>query len=534
MELKSAKRIKAIMFIFAALIAALAARAAYIQIYCHEDFKAAALSQYKLPVEGLDTRGTILDRNSRPLTGGTKEYYYIIPSRLKDSALDGIMRDLGADQAAADTKRFYVYRSEAFEHESAERIKREYGGYIFENSARYADEQTACHLVGYLKNDGKTGVSGLELLYQNKLKADKSGLALFADSAGNIIRGVKPVVTEETVSGIIMTDRSVVTTIDRRLQRICEESLQSRSDSGAAVVLDPFTGEILAWASAPAFNPNHIEDYINAEGDCLINKVCQTSYAPGSVFKIVTAAAAMESGRWDENRTIECCGHTIINGVELSCAAGPEEGHGKVNLKEAMACSCNCYFAEMAKETGLESVLEKARQMGLGKNLLDGFPEECGGNIPDETQVNESDTSNIAIGQGAIEATPLQIAVMTASVANGGMCIKPVLLLGEETSGRRIMKKDTAEFLSETLEAVMKEGTGAAAEGEWEYPVWGKTGTAETGSTGNSNCWFTGYCFADGRLYVITVMIQGGGSGAASAMPVFRDIADFINAETAF
>lgn len=433
MDALNGRRIKFVFAVFAALMTLLAARVWYIQAACGGELSEAAVSQYEIAIEGLDTRGMILDRNLKPLTGGTKQYYYIISKRRGGEELEELMKEAGGRQLAKASSAYYVYRTEKYSDEINAILKSKYGAYVFQSQSRYADEQTACHLLGYLNKDENRGVSGLELAYQDELSGDGSVLTVWADGAGNIIRGIAPsvktakAVEADSSSPKAMKARSVVTSIDRRVQRVCEKALKGAGEGGAAVVMNCRTGEIIAWASYPDFNPNDIAAYLKGEGDCLIDKVSQGAYAPGSVFKIITAAAAIESGVCDETQIFRCDGEVTIGGVTLKCTAAEEEGHGELNMSQAMACSCNCYFAKLGQLTGSAEIIKTAEKFGLGREVMQGYPGETPGNIPSEDELGPWDITNISIGQGEILATPLQIAKMTAVVAGGGMDVNPNL-----------------------------------------------------------------------------------------------------------
>lgn len=528
-------RIKTVLVMFAAAMALLAARVWYIQVNCHEQFAQAAVSQYEIAIEGLDTRGMILDRNLKPLTGGTEQYYYIISKKNKDAELEKIMEELESQQMAKSSSAYYVYRTEKYNEETNDFLKEEYGAYVFQSQSRYSDDQMACHLIGYLNNDENRGVSGLELMCQDELADDGNVLTVWADGAGNILRGIAPSVTcaqsvmADTTAAKAMKAKSVVTTIDRRLQHVCEKALEGAGEGGAAIVLNSDTGEILTWASYPDFNPNDIASYLGGDGDCLIDKVSQGTYAPGSVFKIVTAIAALESGVCDETQVFNCDGQITVEGVTLKCTAAEEEGHGELDMNQAMACSCNCYFAQLGQLAGCGEIVKTAAKLGLGSQVLKDYPQEASGNIPDEDEVGPWDTTNISIGQGAILTTPLQIARMTAIVACGGRDVEPVLETGQAGSpGRRIISEETAEKLDSMMQDVMTSGTGA---GSWQVPVRGKTGTAEAVFEGRDvkNCWFTGYFDVGGETYVVTVVAERGDSGSITALPVFKAVVDFLS-----
>ena len=369
---KSRKRVKAAVVIFMALVLALVGRLFFIQILCHEEFAEAASSQHEITVEGLDTRGQILDRNGRAITGGSYQYYYIIKKERLSGEYEELLNALGGSQIAAKDSDYCVYRTENYDEQINDRLRAGCGAYVFRSRSRYSATQPACHLVGYLNQSEKRGVSGLEYLFEERLKAGENRLVLLADAAGNILPGRAPwVKTSEKLTG---SDNSVVTSIELGLQKKCERLLSNVS-SGACIVTDCMSGEILAMASVPVFDPNRISEYLSSEGDCLINKSLQASYPPGSVFKLVTAAAALEKGICTTSQRYECKGEMEAEGVSVSCSTAPEGGHGEIDMNEAMALSCNCYFVQLGQAVGHEKILETAQLLGLGAEVLEDFPE---------------------------------------------------------------------------------------------------------------------------------------------------------------
>jgi len=528
MEKIYSKRVGMLLASFIVVMLLLASRVLYIQIFCHDELETMATSQYEVLIEGMDTRGMILDRNYMPLTGGTSQYYYFIKKEKGDNELMALTHQMGAKQIANSSSQYYVFRTEAFDENTNDQLKDRYDAYVFKSSARYADDQMACHLIGYLNEDEKVGVSGLELLYQKQLKADDSMLSLWADAGGNIIKGEVPkVYSAEGYGAGNGLGKGVVTTIDRRIQYGLERSLEEGGKTGAGVVMDGDTGEVLAWASSPTFNPNDIASYLAAGNDCLINKVNQGAYPPGSVFKIVTAAAALEKGISPETQ-IECKGKDTVEGIQLSCASAPDGGHGNIDMYTAMAVSCNCYFAKIGEKIGFEEIIKQAELMGFGKETMENYPEETCGNLPNIESSGVWDTSNISIGQGEILATPIQIAQMTSIIARGGSYVEPSIIIGGNTTVHHVLSEERAKIIEDMMADVMEYGTGAK---DWETDVWGKTGTAEAGSEKETQnyCWFTGYCRLDEKTYVITVMIEDGKSGTADALPVFKDMVELIS-----
>ena len=219
-----------------------------------------------------------------------------------------------------------------------------------------------------------------------------------------------------------------------------------------------------------------------------------------------------------------------------------------------MAKSCTCYFAQLGRDTGAEKILETAEKLGLGSAVLENFPEENTGFVPDEETTALQDISNISIGQGQLLATPLQIARMTGIIAQGGNDV-PLQLLAEQGAvsasqavpassegleGRRqVITPQTAETLQDLMGGVMTRGTGFYP--DWTMAVWGKSGTAEASCRGREvkDCWFTGFCdvnLPDGgetesaaaKRLVITVFAEDGVSGSATALPIFREITEYL------
>lgn len=549
---KNRKRVKVALLIFIMPVIALTGRLFYIQILCHDDFKEAATSQYEMAVEGMDTRGQIYDRNMKPLTGGSYQYYYIIKKERMTTDCENLLSLLDGSQIAAADSDYLVYRTETYNDDINDKLKNGCSAYVFRSRSRYSADQPACHLVGYLNQSEKRGVSGLEYLFEEKLKADDNSLILMADAAGNILPGIAPSVKNS--QSLSETDNSVVTSIELGLQKKCD-SLLSEVSSGACLVTDAASGEILAMASVPVFDPNQISGYLTQDSDCLINKSLQAAYPPGSVFKLVVAAAALENGVCTVSKEYECSGEIEAEGISVSCSTAPEGGHGKIDMNEAMAKSCNCYFVQLGQAVGREKILEMACSLGFGEEVLKDFPEENSGYVPDIDETVRQDISNISIGQGRLLATPLQVAQLTGIIAGGGAGSPLRLLAGEgaapasqvvpagagpvrpcewDSAARKVISPQTASTLQKMMQTVMTEGTGSYV--NWTVPVWGKSGTAEATLHGEEvkDCWFTGFCDiptkeGETRRFVVTVFVENGISGSATALPAFKEIVEYLN-----
>jgi len=519
--------------LFAAVWILLMVRLADLQLVQGKELAAAARSQYEVKVEGLDTRGAVLDRNLVPLTGGTKQYCYFIRKDRKDPEMEKLLDAVSARNVSGEGSGYSVYRTAIFDEGVNRRLKEEYGAYVLCTGSRYSDSQTACHLIGYLNESEKRGVSGLEKAFEEVLKAGDGQLSLWADGGGSLLLNIPP----KYSGGGSPRENTVITSLDGQIQRCCEEAVKASGSEaggfkGAVLVSDAASGQILAWVSAPAFNPNEVAECLEQGDDCLVNKCIQGTYAPGSVFKVVVAAAALEGGLDEAEDVYLCEGSTEVGGIRLGCQAGPEGGHGEVNMEKAMAVSCNCYFAELGEKIGRESILKMAEKLGFGRKVLGIFEEEEDGNLPKAENTGDWDISNLSIGQGTLLATPLQVHRMMSTAACGGREIPLVLQpAGEgalQNSGSEVLSEKTAAALSLMLEKVMTEGTGRG--NGLDFPVYGKTGTAEAvcGGMPLNRCWFSGWCDAGGRRFVVTVLAEEGRSGTASALPVFCKIAEYL------
>ncbi len=521
------KRLQLLLGLAVLFWSVLAARLYYWQVVCHEELSAAAVSQYQVTAEGLDTRGAILDRNLQPLTGGTQQYYYFIKKERTDSRAMELLTAAGAEKVSAPqniSSGWDVYRTVYFDETVTWNLKEAYGVYTFSGMSRYSDNQTACHLIGYLNQSENRGVSGLEQMYEEILKPEDRSLTLWADGVGSLLLNVPPKQSGKWT----LTRNHLVTTLDYGLQKFCESAFSTANLEGTVLVSDTESGEILAWVSSPSFNPNQIDAHLTEGGSNLVNRCIQGLYAPGSVFKVVVAAAALESGIVHPRDVYECTGKTEVNGVKLGCKAGPADGHGMVDMYDAMAVSCNCYFSQLGARLGTEKILDMARHLGFGAVVFESFPEESAGYLPASDECGPWDVSNLSIGQGKILVTPVQVQQMMGIVASGGMLHPLTVAADSGSDAKRILSEYTAVQLVDMLQQVMEEGTGSGM--EWPGLAAGKTGTAEASRDGLlvNNCWFSGFCRTEEKCYTVTVLVEQGVSGSASAVPVFHDIYEYM------
>lgn len=424
-----------------------------------------------------------------------------------------------------------------------EEIEMDYPGLLLDISARrkYTAGTTGANMLGYLglinrsefkrmKHYGynisdMVGRSGIEKEYDNYLRGTHGGKQLEVDHRG---RHISTLGYKEPTPG-----RDLELTIDLGLQAYCDELLEGKR--GSIVAMDPNTGAIIAMASAPSFDPEvfvdrrrkgEISDVLNDEKYPLMNRAISGAYPPGSVFKAVTAVAALETGKADENKILYCPGSVTLGGRTFHCWR--ESGHGDQNMREALKNSCNVYFWKLGLLLGVDDVAEYAEKFGIGSPTGVDLPGESSGVLPSQQwkrkRFNQKwyrgETLNYVIGQGYLLCTPLQLARMMSVFANGGYLVEPYLV--EKVGGVKVHETEkeplgiSAESLKIVREGLRKvvndrRGTGQKARLD-NVIVSGKTGTAQT-SKGKNHGWFAGFAPYVKSDLVVVVFDEYGGKG---------------------
>ena len=520
-----------IMIFIGVLIFALVLRLAYIQLLGHDELSAAVRAQSLISLEGSNTRGMIYDRNGAALVADDKQYVYIIREDEFDVSAEKLLDQADAEEVSGSSEGYRVYSSENYEKSIGEKLISSNHAYILQASSRYSEDQAAEHLIGYVNREDQSGAAGLEMMYDEILSGYNRRIYAAADVKGNILpgRGLIIASDKETDSYI---KSGIRTTLDKEIQQEVEKILDDAGGFCAAVVLDVNTGGVTAMASAPGFDPDDIESYIGSSGDELVNRATQGQYAPGSVFKIAAAAAALERGIGTD-KTFVCSGDTHVGSLSIGCETGGEEGHGTISFREAFAVSCNSFFIQLGQEIGAGSIIETAEEMGLGAEVIEGFPQENSGHLMTAQERFGEGIGNLCIGQGELLVTPVQIAAMTAVIASGGIDHGVHLLMADEPEESRVISGSAAAEIQQMMEGVTIYGTAAVLgmideNGEPEAAV--KTGTAEYGSVenGGTHGWITGYAPCQEPEYVITVLVEDGSSGSAAAGPVFKKIVEYL------
>jgi penicillin-binding protein 2 len=429
-------------------------------------------------------------------------------------------------------------------------------------SRYYVEGGIASHALGYLlliseadwpmyqdlgyRQDERVGASGLEEAYQSELAGQRGG-TLYLKSPEGAILGLLALTPSEPA-------QSLYTTLDKTLQTQIQASLGDLR--AAVVVMEVETGRILALVSNPTFDPNAfdlthmdprlLEAYFSDENRPLLNRATQGQYPLGSVFKIITMAAALETGLYDAGDTFICgqslwvCDSVTLYDWTYSHGAAAS---GELNLLEGLMRSCNPWFYRIGERlygAGMETALsEMAVGFGLGAPTEVDI-NEAPGNIP-ETAGTCVNSAQMAIGQGEILVTPLQVVRFIAALANGGKLYRPALVeeirpdsgpasytFSPEYEGQLPVSDATLASIQEALRMVVDSPRGTAywALDGLGVPVSGKTGTAQTPS-GNAHAWFAGYSTQNDPErpdIAVVVLVENGGEGSAVAAPVFRRV----------
>ncbi len=407
---------------------------------------------------------------------------------------------------------------------------------------RYSSSDVAAHIIGYLDSEGN-GVCGIEKAYEDVLDecSGSFGIRYVADANGKMLGGTEI----EAVNSGYASAGGVVLTIDYEIQRVCENVMKNNNmQTGAVVVLDAETSEILAMASAPAFNRKNLTESLSDKNKPFFNRALG-AYPVGSVFKPVVAAAALENGT-DMNILCECDGNMQTSGVVFNCHK--RTGHGVLDMTDAMAVSCNMYYIQLGLELGAEKIINMADSLGFGRKiqLCEGISASSG-NLPAADDVDSSASlANLSFGQGELLATPLQLAAAYGAFVNGGYYSEPTLVrsvsqndgsfsaFSENRTGIKVITENVCEKIKNMLRNTVENGSGALADSMVGI-VCGKTATAETGKTENGkkavHTWFAGSFSNKGKNYIIVVFRENGNSSSTDCAPVFRDIADSISGE---
>lgn len=578
---QAARRVKTVGWVFAIALLALAGRVAWMQLLQGAHYRELAVANSVRTVPARAPRGQVLDRNLRVLVANAPAVSVgVTPAELpRDKAqaaavMDEVARLLKLDPAvvrekverqrrrpyaparlAADVDRALVAKLE-------DRRSRLPGLSVWEDSKRSYPLRAAAHVVGYvgeiterqlgrLKDRGYRlgdwlGQAGVESQYDSLVKGVDGGKQVRINASGRELGVLKQIAPKP--------GDNLVLSLDGGLQQVAEEALGE--EAGAIVALDPRNGEVLALVSKPDFDPGTFAGKVDPkawaglledERRPMNNRAVQGLYPPGSVFKVITALAGLSEHVVEPDEALNCYGIFWISTWPYRC--WKEIGHGPVAMERAITESCDIYFYQLGLRLKVDALARWTRDFGFGEPSGIDLPGELGGVVPDPAWKQSKEglpwfpgnTVMMSIGQGYLLATPLQLAVATAAVANGGRLVTPHLLKRVTSPDGELLREDAApatidlELDPEALHLVRRGMEGAVQERRgtaWRakvpgLSVAGKTGTAQN-PHGEDHAAFVCFAPVESPRVAIAVIVENGGEGGLTAAPIARKMLEHL------
>ncbi|MDD4895566.1 MAG: penicillin-binding protein 2 [Atribacterota bacterium] len=544
----------------------------YLQIIRGKEFEQKAINNCIRSLVEEAPRGEVYDRNGKLLvTNRPAVNFSVIPAEISDyqtmsdnlsliifmdssSILDKIRsskqnpfhaltikRDLEKDKIITIEEQKYKFKGSLLTVQPERK-------YLYQNLASHvlgyvneiSEEELNAPTFSHLSGGDIVGKSGLERYYDSYLRGEKGKKDVEVDALG---REITTIEIKNPVAG-----NDIYLTLDCELQQYIEQQMFEKK--GSVIVSEPFTGKILAMVSYPDYNPNIFtqqmttaqwQEIAQNKDNVLCNRNLHSIYPPGSVFKVITAIAAIEEGIVNLGSSIYCPGYYQVGDLSFKC--WKESGHGKQAIIEAIANSCNVFFYTIGQKLGIDKLNYYTKLLGLDEKTGIDLPGELEGLVPSEDWkrdfYNQSwypgDTVNMSIGQGFLLVTPLQIHNMLSLIANEGLFFrfyhveKIISQSGEiikEFEPQLINKIDisqnTFQIIKEGMKKVVENGTGRLANIE-EIKIAGKTGTAQN-PQGENHAWFIGFAPYDNPEICVTVLIEHGGDGSTVAAPLAGNI----------
>ena len=559
------------LFVSLFLVGAMGVRLAYLQMIQGTRNRQLAENNRIRLIPKQPVRGNIFDRKGRVLASSRLSYaVYLWPIALKKAEWPQTRQHLSKilNLPEADIQK-RVARA-GFNSPSLIRIERdispaqitalaEYSNQLegvevdIEAVRNYPNGDLAAHVLGYTgeMNDEElakrrsegyrmgdiVGQMGVEQAYEDRLRGEWGGQQVEVDGAGQVLRVLGQ---KKAKSG-----KDVQLTLDLKVQKAAEAALGNRK--GAIVALDPKNGAVLAMVSRPTFDPNIFSTRITPDtwkqlqgkGNPFVNRSMR-GFPPASTFKVVTATAGLESGKYSPDTILQT--YAALQVGNTAFGEWNKAGFGPLGFVGAMAISSNTFFGQVGRGVGGPTLIEWSRKYGFGQKTGIELSEEASGLVADEAWKQKvykwewtvGDTVNMSIGQGFTQATPLQIAVMFAVPANGGYRVKPHLLKEDEDSKKwrksLNLKPSTVKVLRQGLRQVVSAGTGKALDVPHLPPVAGKSGTAEA-PPGKPHAWFGAYAPADKPEIVVVAFAEhsGGGGGKVAGPMVLQVLEAYFN-----
>ena len=535
------KRLLAVFLIFVALFSLLVFRLTkLIQPGSNISQAAQTHGSYSLKI-GVK-RGTIYDHSMHPLVNTESEWIAAVrPQKQTNEQLVALAPHVNSlDELKKDLQNgtpFFIHVNSSNIH--APDVK------ILQMPIRYSQNNNiAAHIIGYLDHTGK-GISGLEKAYNSLLTQNSQTVTVQfpVDAVGRSLRGLQPEVHYDGKN----PSAGIVLTIDQDIQKAAQTAAEKYLQTGAVLVMDTKTGDILASVSTPSFNQNNLGTAVKGANSPLMNRAF-SAFNVGSVFKINLAAAALELGT-PADFSVQDNGSVLVQGRAFHDEN--DAGYGLLNMSDGMAYSSNVYYITLGQKIGPESILDMATRLGFGKTYAlapDLLPSA--GVLPRTSDLRvPAALANFSIGQGNFLATPVQVARMISAVASNGMMPTPRLVKAcvdenqkviqsfSNATPDRVFSTSTAKQLQQFMIATVQKGTGHPA-----LPTYGgaggKTSTAQTGwvEQGKSmdQTWFAGFYPEQSPRYAIVAMMQNGTAGGTDAGPVFQYIANSLSSRVGY
>jgi len=584
-ELEKSWRISILSVVVCAVMAVLVARLVWVQLLEGPQYKKIAESNRIRKIYQQAPRGTMYDKNGAVVVGNRPSFAIsVIPAEyskpetatpflaevtgMTEEEITGLLqqgqqflftpvrlkRDVGQDTMIKIEEKKSVLPGVIIEaipvrHYVYGEMAAQVFGYIGRISDKeYEERKTA----GYGMSD-LIGKDGLEKVWEESLRGVDGGREVEVNALGEEVR----VAGEKTA----VPGNSLVLALDANLQKAAEDALKAQisasrlggmpAKGGAVVVVDVHTGGVRAMVSSPAFNPNVFAAGITSrEWNALLNnpdkplgnRAIQSTYPPASVFKVITAAAALETGHTTAEEIFNDVGFYVLQGWTFY--GWEPKGLGRLNIVDALAMSSDPVFYELGRRLGTDNLAAYALTFGYGKSSGIGLLGEESGFVPTEEWKTKTygepwypgETIIAAIGQGYYLATPLQQALLMMAVANGGTIYRPMLVdkvlnpagltvnqIKPEIIRTIYLRPTVWDAVRRGMEAVIIRGTAASSFNGFNKPVAGKTGSAETGR-GTVHSWFACYAPADNPQIAMAVLVEDAGEGAMAAVPVGRKV----------
>jgi cell division protein FtsI (penicillin-binding protein 3) len=545
------RRLSVVAALLALWVTGIEARLVYLQVFEKADLLARAERQQERTQPAPAKRGDILDRRGRVMaTSVDADTIYAVPTEIDDAAdaaakLCGALGDCDTKErkAIADRlgkRRAFAYVRRQVAPDQARRVADldlEGIGFTKESKRFYPNKELASHLLGWVGTDNK-GLSGLESAYDAQIRGKPGTILIHTDARRHAFSRFERPPTMGS---------SVEMTIDQYLQHIVERELragvvENRAAGGTAIVMNPRTGEILAMANEPTFNPNAFRDSQEHERR---NRAVQDLYEPGSTFKVVTASAAIEEKVMEVDALIDTNpGRLYVAGRSRLIIDDAGRNNGVLSFSNVIVKSSNIGAVKIGLQIGAERLSRFVGLYGFGSQVSPDFPAENAGIVWSPEKWTESALASVSMGY-QVAVTPLQMVAAVSSIANRGQYVEPRAVRAVYRNGvryaatpkvaRRTVSPDTAATLTTIMEGVVTDGTAKRAQVDG-YTVAGKTGTAQKlidGRYSHSDHYasFVGFVPSTNPVLAMVVVIDApkgpnGDHGGTVAAPIFRNIAE--------